>query len=300
MKLLIDNFIKEVEKKEGLVEAICISTSNKTIFKKQYIPRNFRNIYSHSKSFTSLMVGIAIDEKMIDLDTRLVEVFKDEIDDKTYDRLYEIKVRHLLTMSSGFNKAYLMSINRRKGEGYPDYFKFMLSCNLEVKPGSKFVYSNGDTYLLGRIIAKVYNKNFTQLCYEKIFKPLEMDLPIWGCDPNGYCICASELFLNIQEMNKLGVLFLNNGKYKGKQIVSKQYIDYCATTQIKTDDTRWGDYSFQFWMIPQGNGYRADGMWGQLTLIWPSYDIALSIQRPEDDRLPELLDILNTTILCKL
>ena len=105
MEKLIYNFKARIEKEHNLVEALCLSSSEGVIFTEQYIPRNTRNIYSHSKSFTSLMVGIAIDEGKITLDTRLVDVFKDELDKETYDRLYEITLKHLLTMSSGFNKA---------------------------------------------------------------------------------------------------------------------------------------------------------------------------------------------------
>ena len=300
MEKLIYNFKARIEKEHNLVEALCLSSSEGVIFTEQYIPRNTRNIYSHSKSFTSLMVGIAIDEGKITLDTRLVDVFKDELDKETYDRLYEITLKHLLTMSSGFNKSLLMGERRTHAEGYPDYLKYLLSHELVNKPGTKFCYSNGDTYLAGRMVAKVYNEDFIRLCNEKIFLPMEMGIPMWGVDPYGYCFCASELCLTVENMNKLGVLFLNKGVYKDKRIVSKQYVKMCSEEQIKTDPNAWGNYSFQFWMVPQGNGYRADGAWGQITLIWPKYDLVFSIQRPEDNRFDEFFKILKEEVLDKM
>lgn len=300
MEKLLLNFKKRIEKEHNIVESLCLSNSDGVIWKEQYIPSTRRNIFSHSKSFTSLMVGIAIDEGKITLDTRMVDVFKEEIDEETYKRLYEINVKHLLMMSSGFNKALLMGNERVKGDGYPDYFKFIFSHELVNKPGSKFCYSNGDTYLLGRIIQKVYGRPFTQLCYEKIFLPLEIGLPMWGVDPEGYCIAASELCLNIVDMNKLGILFLNKGIYKGKRIVSEEYVDMCSVEQIETDEHAWGNYSFQFWITPEGDGYRADGAYGQVTLIWPKYGYVFSFQRPEDDRLPKFLNILREEVLSKL
>lgn len=300
MKQLFLNFLERIKKENNLVEAVCLSNNDGVIFKEQLIPRNVRNIYSHSKSFTSLMVGIAIDEGKITLETRLVDVFKDCIDEITYKRLYEITVKNLLMMSSGFGEAYLMGNERKQGIGYHDYLKFLFSRDLKYKPGSKFCYSNGDTYLLARIIAKVYEKNFTQLCYEKIFLPLEIGLPMWGVDPEGYCIAASELCLSVEDMNKLGILFLNEGVYKGKRIVSKEYVNLCSKTQIKTPEGHWGDYSFQFWMVPEGNGYRADGAYGQFTLIWPKYNLVFSIQRPEDDRFNTYFKILKEEILDKI
>ena len=298
MEQLFLNLKERLAKEHNLVEAICLSNKDGVIFKEQFIPRNYRNIYSHSKSFTSLMVGIAIDEGKITYDTRLVDVFKDEIDEETYNRLYKITVKHLLNMSSGFNKPLLFGNQRRVGQGYPDCFKFMLSQELEYEPGEKFFYSNGDTYLLGRIVSKVYNEPFLKLCCDKIFLPLEIGIPTWGVDQNGYCICASELYLNIEEMNKLGILFLNEGVYKGKRIVSKEYVEMCSKEQIKTDG--WGHYSNQFWMTPEGNGYRADGAYGQITFIWPHLNLTFSVQRLEDTRLDEFLKLLKEEVLNKL
>ena len=105
---------------------------------------------------------------------------------------------------------------------------------------------------------------------------------------------------SVEEMNKLGILFLNKGVYNGKRIVSEKYVEMCSKTQIKTPTGHWGDYSFQFWMIPEGDGYRADGAFGQYTFIWPKYDLALSIQRPEDDKNGVMLEILKEEVLSKL
>ena len=300
MENLFINFKKRIEAEQGLIESICLANKDGVLWKEQYIPRTVRNIYSHSKSFTSLMVGIAIDEGMLSLETRMVDVFKHHMNEETYLRLYNIKVKHLLMMSSGFDEAFLMTPERKKGIGYPDYLAFMLSRELKYKPGCKFCYSNGDTYLLARIVQEVYNKQFTQLCYEKIFSQLDIGLPMWGADPQGYCIAASELCLNVEDMNKLGILFLNKGIYKGKRIVSEEYVDLCSIAQIKTDEGAWGDYSYQFWMVPHTDIYRADGAYGQITFIFPSHNFTLSFQRPEDDKLGKVIEIFKEEILNKL
>lgn len=300
MKQLIENFIKRIEKEHNLIEAVCYSNSEGIVCCKHYIPRLTRNIYSHSKSFTSTMVGIAIDEGKLDLETRLVDVFKDEIDEETYNRLYEIKVIHLLTMSSGFDEVFLMSGEREKGIGYPDYLKFLFSRELKQKPGSKFCYSNGDTYLLGRIVSKIYNCDFRNLCYEKIFLPLEIGYPDWTADPQGYCHAATGLQLNIENMNKLGILFLNKGVYKGKRIVSEKFVEMATKQSIVDPNSWWGNYGFQWWMVPEGNGYRADGMFGQITIVWPNHDAVLSFQRPDDERMDVVKRILDEEILSKI
>ena len=99
-------------------------------------------------------------------------------------------------------------------------------------------------------------------------------------------------------MNRLGVLFLNKGIYKGRRVVSSEYVELCSKPQIKTDG--WGDYSFQFWMVPEVDGYRADGAYGQLTIIFPKEGYVLSFQRPEDERLPRVIEILKEEIFDKI
>ena len=300
MEQLFLNFKKRIEEHPNLVEGMCLSNKDGLIWKEQYLPRTVRNIYSHSKSFTSLMAGIAIDEEKLSLDTRLVDVFKEEINEENYDRLYEITLKDLLSMSSGFDDDYLFGWQKAQGIGYPDYLKFMLSRELKQKPGTKFHYSNGDTYLVSRMIEKVYNKKFVQLCYEKIFQPLEIGFPMWGCDPQGYCTAASELCLSVEQMNRLGILFFNKGVYKGKRILSEQYVNMCSVPKINTPKNYWGDYSYQFWMVPECEGYRADGAYGQLTIIMPKQGYVLSFQRPEDDKLEKVIEILREEVFNKL
>jgi hypothetical protein len=101
-------------------------------------------------------------------------------------------------------------------------------------------------------------------------------------------------------MNKLGILFLNNGVYNGKRIVSEEYIKMCSEAKINTPSNYWGDYSFQFWMVPECEGYRADGAYGQLTIIMSKQGYALSFQRAEDDGLNKVVEILKEEVFSKL
>ena len=116
LERLILNFKKRIERENTLLlEGICLSNNEGLLWNTKYIPRNNRNIYSHSKSFTSLMVGIAIDEGMLSLNTHLVDVFKDEMNDRQYNMFENVTVKDLLMMASGINEALLMSNERKKG-----------------------------------------------------------------------------------------------------------------------------------------------------------------------------------------
>ena len=274
----------EIAKRDGLqIEAILLSDVGHILFEHHFVPEYKRNIYSHSKSFTSAMIGIALYEKKLSLDDHLVDFIKDELNEVDYKRLYPITVKNLLTMSSGFGKSLLMYDERVKG--VPDGFtKYVIKNELVEKPGSRFFYSNGDTHLLTRVIEGAYHESFITLVNEKLFQPLGIRTPAWEVDMFSHCIGASSLYLNIADMNKLGRLFLNGGKWNGKQIVDPNYVKECRKKQIDTGNTSWLDcgYTYQFWKVDYLDSYRADGAWGQLTFILDDLGLTLSIQCPEN------------------
>ena len=128
LEKLIINFRERIKNEVPLlIEGICLSNNEGLLWKEQYVSLNCRNIYSHSKSFTSLMVGIAIDEGLLSLNTHLVDLFKDEMTDKSFENFKDVTVKDLLMMSSVINEALLMGNERRKGIGYPDYLSFLLN-----------------------------------------------------------------------------------------------------------------------------------------------------------------------------
>lgn len=288
----------EIAKRDGLkMEAIILSDVNHVLFEHYFVPKHRRNIYSHSKSFTSAMVGIALYEKKLSLDDHIVDFIKDELSEKDYQRLYPITIKNLLTMSSGFGKALLMQEERIKG--IPDGLtKYVIKNELVEKPGSRFCYSNGDTHLLTRAVEGAYHESFITLANEKLFRPLGIKTPAWEVDMFSHCLGASALYLNIEEMNKLGRLFLNGGKWNDVQIVDPDYVKECRKPQISVGGSSWLDkwYTYQFWKVDYHDSYRADGMWGQITFILDDLGLTLSIQCPENGDLNKVLDSLKQNV----
>ena len=242
-----------------------------------------RNIYSHTKSFMSTAVGIAIGEGKMKLTDRLADYFPEYVTQNHQPELEEITLRDLLTMSSGFNHAYLMGEDRRKGTGQPDYLAYMMTRPVEVKPGSAFVYSTADSHLAGMMISKAVGKKLDAYLYEKLFKPLGMEYPIWESDPQGYNQGGGGLFMNIKEMIRLGQLYLADGVYNGEQLVPIEWIREATKTQIQNNkEENWTEgYGYQFWIMPQKNVYRADGAYGQISFVMPDQGYVLAIHCSE-------------------
>lgn len=299
---LVKEFDKYIIDNKLSIEAMCLSNKDGIIFENHYndTPNIPRNIYSHSKSYLSLLVGIAIDEGLLHLDDHIVDILKDEINPLYIENNKDITLRHCLTMSSGYSEGLLFESDRRKGIGYPDYLNYIMSKPIKSTPGTHYTYSNGDTYLCSRCVEKVYNNTLCNIAYEKLFKKMDIGYPLWETDPYGHCIAASGLRLKISDMNKIGILILNDGIWKNERLISHEYIDMLYNRQNICDTNLWGEYSFQFWLMSNQHAIRCDGAYGQYTFIYPEHNIALSIQRKEDDLQKEVIDKLIEMVLVKL
>ena len=294
---LIQNFFRRLKEENVHIEALAASDSKGLYFVHHFVEKKARNIYSHSKSFTSIMLGIALDNNLLSLDDHVVDYFKEELTEEQYKKFYPMLIIHPLTMRSGFDEMLLMDGGR---ERLTDYLQFIFSQPWKKKPGERFLYSNADTYIVARILEKVFKNKLNDEAFKRIFSKMDIEMPYWEEDKQGHTFGASGLQLTIEDMNKLGILVLNRGTYNGKRIVSEKYIDMLYETSVEVEDRGWGNYSLQLWHTPEGNGIRADGAYGQLTFIYPQHDIALSIQRSEDNDLGKVLELIKEEILRKL
>ena len=114
---MFNDFVKLIESESLPVEAVAIADGDDIIAERHFVPDQDRNIYSHTKSYVSTAIGIAIEDGLLSLDSRLVDSFPEYVPSDAQLELGQITLRHLLTMSSGFNHAYLMNPDRRSGVG---------------------------------------------------------------------------------------------------------------------------------------------------------------------------------------
>lgn len=279
----IQNFVKRVEEKKLLVEGIAVADEKQVIIEHRFTRDIARNIYSHTKSYTASAVGMAVDEGKLSLNDRLVDYFSELVPENASPWLSQIQLKHLLTMSSGFGQAYLMGNDRRNVE---DYLGYMMGREMMTEPGAKFVYSNGDTYLAGRMMEKAVGEPMDYYLHKRLFAPLKIYWA-WEHDEQGHAFGASGLYLTLTDMLKLGQLHLADGVWNGERILSHSWIAQSGTKQIETGihgsiDGDFG-YGYQMWMCPMPGTYRADGAYGQLSIILPDCGLLVAIQCPETD-----------------
>ena len=305
---MIEKFMQEfVEEARGTglpVEAVAAGDESKVIFEHHFAPDLPRNIYSHTKSFLSAAVGIAAAEGKLSLEDRLADFFPDRLPEHPSPRLLSIRLKDLLTMSSGFGEAYLMGNDRRNGTGFPDYMAYMPSREVKEEPGSPFCYSTADSILAGRMLEQAVGMRLSEYLYRRLFEPMDIGFPLWENDPQGHPIGGGGMFLKIADMMKLGQLFLAGGRFRGQRLVEESWVREAAAKQIETepdsaDIWRCG-YGYQFWRSPYPDSYRADGAFGQITTVLPRAGLTVSVQCPETGDFERVKRALHEIVLSRI
>lgn len=236
-----------------------------------------QQLYSLSKSFTGTAIGLAVDEHLLTVDDPVIKFFPEMLPASISDNLASLKVRHLLSMSVGHAKDSIL-ILEASAPGVP-WERTFLEQPVVFKPGSQFMYNSGASFMLSAIVKRVTGKTAHEYLKPKLYDPLDIKGATWGENFEGINMGASHLRIKTEDIAKFGQLYLQNGVWKGKQIISKDWVKEASYKQISNgkNDSSWGyGYGFQFWLNPPG-GFRADGAFGQFSMVFPELDAVVAI-----------------------
>jgi CubicO group peptidase (beta-lactamase class C family) len=233
--------------------------------------------FSVAKSVTSTLIGCAIDDGYIKSIEQPVTDYIPELKSNGFDK---VTIKHLLQMTSGINfkegyfhffhsaPAYYYGINLRQK---------LFKLKLKSAPGLKFEYASGNAELLGLILERALRtKTVTQYLQEKIWQPLGMEYDAsWSIDKtkNGMEKTFCCLNARARDYAKLGRLYLNNGNWNGKQIVSKNWVK--ESVKIDTANGSAWFYQYQWWIVSDEGDYLARGMLGQFVYVNPAKNLII-------------------------
>lgn len=271
-----DDCLKSMKQQEMVVNYVQVRQHGEKILDWGRMEQKTRlNTWSVSKSFVSVAVGIAIDEGLIELDERICDSFKDYLPENPSENLLGITVRHMLTMTTGFDHPLFFTDDPERYVT-EDWIAHFFKHDFTYKPGERFLYCNFNTYMLACLIERKCGRDIMDYLKEKLFTPLDILSPDWTRCPKGHIHAANGLYLTIDEFGNFGQMILNGGVYKGKRIVSKEYLDMACSNQLPEDwDTKYG---FQFWMNFDEESFRADGKFGQFIFVLPEKDMVVAVQ----------------------
>jgi CubicO group peptidase (beta-lactamase class C family) len=238
---------------------------------------SFAGSWSVAKSFTSALVGIALDEGLI---PSLEQPVADYVPEWVGTEHEEITIEHLLQMSSGldWNESYDPS------EGESDVISMVLAGDpLAVAvdqprlfpPGTVFNYSSGDTMLLSKVIQDATGMSAGEYAERKLFSKIGIDPADWWRDAGGITLTYCCLDMSSRDFARFGQLFLDGGRWDGRQVVSERWV-----RSSTTPSPAFVGYGYQWWLTGQTSGlpedtYSARGHDGQFIYVVPSLDLVV-------------------------
>ncbi len=234
-------------------------------------------LWSLSKSFNSTAVGLAIAEGKLSLDDPVLKFFPADAPADASDNLKAMKVRDLLTMTCGHDAEPKITDNA------PTVKQF-LAQSVPHAPGTHFKYNTYGSYMLSAIVTKVTGATSLDFLKPRLFEPLGIENPKWDASPEGSSLGGYGLWLCTEDIAKFGQLYLQNGKWNGKQLLPEKWVEQATNKQVPNDqeghagigiDWKQG-YGFQFWRCTH-NAFRGDGRAGQLCVVIPEKDAVIAI-----------------------
>jgi len=242
-------------------------------------------LFSASKSVTSMLVGMALDRGMIrNLDTPVYEFFPEYKESKWIERQYPVKLKDVLTMTAGLDwsgwdyPGYDSRSTTNQLARSSDWIKFTLNRDALQPSGKQFVYNNGLTMLLGGIVKNTSGLGADKFAEKHLFAPLGISDFTWDKDPNGAVNTAWGLSLKPRDMAKLGYLYLQQGNWNGRQVVSRQWVDESVKDHVKQYVFLGSGYGYQWWRGKTNiqnakiDMFYAAGHGGQFIFVCPSLD----------------------------
>lgn len=245
----IDNF--EQRDFTGLV----VIKDNKLVtewYFNTYWRNQILDIRSAGKSITSLLLGVAMKEGLIDnLDQDIYSFFPKEKYPNIHEDYKKIKLSHVLDMASGLDADTDRSDTPGHAvnwSGSEEWVQYILTVPLADQPGKKWIYADINAAIVGAIIEEKSGMSLRDFATEKVFKPLGINQFYWYTNTTNQTVAAGTLYLSTLDFAKLGNLVANGGKWGNAEIVQADYIDKLIARKAY-DLTEYWDLTDSYGML---------------------------------------------------
>jgi CubicO group peptidase (beta-lactamase class C family) len=270
------SFIDEADKKIDSLHGFLFLRHGHVVAEGYWAPYHAEaphQLYSLSKSFTSTAVGLAIAEGKLSLDDEVLKFFPEDAPKEPSNNLKAMRVSDLLRMSTG------QQTEPRRTPDQP-WTKTFLAHQVPFKPGTHFLYNTSATYVLSAIVQKATGKTLLEYLRPRLFEPLGIEHPTWETSPQGISTGGYGLNIRTKDIAAFGQLYLQKGKWQGKQLVPESWIEAATARQTSNGSSPKSDwdqgYGYQFWRCRHG-AYRGDGAFGQYCIVLPEQDAVIAI-----------------------
>lgn len=303
---ILDDLIECVKMQNLHVLSVVVRKDGDIIAEHDFEEAKPTLLWSVSKTFTSMGIGIAESEGYFSLNDKIVDHFADDII-HINDNLKKMTIHDLLCMSTGHARCPVEKA-MKENKSLDDISKLFFEEPVVFEPSTHFLYNNGATYMLSKLISITTGYSLKEYLMSHIFKPLEIPEPQWDSDVNGISFGCSGLYLTARELSKFGQLLLNNGVWNEKQLIPEDYIAQATKSQIDTSefneyfataDHKQG-YGYQMWINSYENSYRMDGLYGQYVVMLPDKNAVVTYVSNETSNMTGILELTWNTLVDKL
>jgi CubicO group peptidase (beta-lactamase class C family) len=269
--------LRSIQQKQIPIHSLMVIRNGQVVLDATFYPydgNTLHSVASVTKSLTSTLIGIAIDQGKLSLSDRLVSFFPELTIANLDKRKNDITVRDLLSMSSGLdcvNEPNEPTVQAM--EASPNWVQFGLDLPMANPPGKHWEYCGVGYHLLSAILEKATGMTALEFARQNLFAPLGIQEAVWPTDPQGVNLGAGNVRLSPVDMAKIGFLFIHGGVWEGKQVVSSEWVQEAIKKRYNvpggTDRYGYGWWSSvdeeQMSFFAQGNG-------GQMINLNPGYN----------------------------
>jgi CubicO group peptidase (beta-lactamase class C family) len=234
-------------------------------------------LFSLSKSFTSTAIGLLVAEGRLSIDDTVLSHFPAAAPPEPSPFLRAMRVRHLLSMSTGHAADTTRAVFDRAA---PDWTRAFLAQPVEFEPGTHFVYNTAATYMLAAIVQILSGVTLVEYLQPRLFAPLGIAAPSWEVSPEGINLGGTGLSLTTEDIARFGQLYLQRGEWRGARLIPEAWVAEATAFQVPnapSGNPDWAQgYGYQFWRC-RHDAYRGDGAFGQFCVVLPAQDAVLAI-----------------------
>ena len=225
--------------------------------------------YSMCKSFVNMAIGLLYDDGKLNPEDPVASYFPDQMNLLDQLKFHDMKIRHLLTMSSG------SSFNEIGAVSGDDWVHGFFSSALKFQPGTRFDYNSMNTYILSAIVTRITGMTVLELLRQRILNPMGIRNCFWEESPQGLTKAGWGMFLLPEDAAKLGLLYLNYGRWNGQQLISEEWVRISTASHIMTGKQAAPEYGYQIWMGHLPDSFLYNGMLGQNVYVFRKLDLVI-------------------------
>lgn len=263
-----DEFLRLLAEKDAGMDSVLMLRDGKLCFERYWPPydKNVNHrMYSVGKSFTAIAIGLLIGDGVLTIEDAICDYFPDKLPENVHPYIRQMKIRHLLTMSTAHKKTTYKDYNG-------DWVESFFHVEPDYPPGTIFSYDTSATHVLCALVERLSGMDMLQFLRGRVLDGIGFTSREWLRDEAGIIRGGDGLFCTSRDLASVAQLCMDGGIYHGKQLIPADYLKEMIKVQISTAhkeayDEQFG-YGYQVWGN-RGGGFTFFGLGGQLAVCFP-------------------------------